>query len=374
MQINFVYDVIYPFSKGGVEKRIWEVSTLLAEKGHDVHIFGMKYWEGETILEKGNLTLHGVCPPQELYRNGRRGIREAITVAARALPHLLREEGEIIDCQNFPYFPCFSSKASSIVTGTPLIITWHEVWGEYWYQYLGRKGMVGKTLEKILFDLADHSIAVSPTTKHDLEANGMKAGITLVPNGIHAGRIHQIPPATEECDIIYAGRLIREKNIDLLIRALHCIKKEIPDICCIIIGEGPEKANLMHLTHTLGLDQNVVFYGYAGDESEVYALMKASKVFAFPSVREGFGMVALEAMACGIPVVTVDHPRNAAVDLITEDTGLICRQTPGDLAEKLLIALHSADRLGTHCRMHASAYDWKEIVNKLERVYRAASP
>ena len=50
MKIAFVYDVIYPYVKGGVEKRVWELAVRLSRSGHEVHLFGMKFWEGEDIL------------------------------------------------------------------------------------------------------------------------------------------------------------------------------------------------------------------------------------------------------------------------------------------------------------------------------------
>ncbi len=75
MRIAYVFDAVYPFVKGGVERRIWEVSRRLADKGHDVHIYGMKYWTGEDTISREGVSLHGVCRPRELYSGGRRSIR-----------------------------------------------------------------------------------------------------------------------------------------------------------------------------------------------------------------------------------------------------------------------------------------------------------
>jgi hypothetical protein len=78
MKIAFVYDVIYPYIKGGVERRVWELAVRLSQKGHEVHIFGMKYWEGDDLRIQKGVILHGICPAQPLYAGGRRTIREAI--------------------------------------------------------------------------------------------------------------------------------------------------------------------------------------------------------------------------------------------------------------------------------------------------------
>ena len=74
MKIAFVYDCIYPFVKGGVEKRIYELACCLRDKGHEVHLFGMNYWDGPSVVEREGLFYHGVCRPMGLYVEGRRSV------------------------------------------------------------------------------------------------------------------------------------------------------------------------------------------------------------------------------------------------------------------------------------------------------------
>ena len=80
-------------------------------------------------------------------------MREAIYFSYRLIPFLMREEFDIIDCQQFPYFPCFPVKLASVMKKKPFVITWHEVWGDYWYEYLGWKGAFGKTTERLVAGL-----------------------------------------------------------------------------------------------------------------------------------------------------------------------------------------------------------------------------
>lgn len=132
MKIAFVYDAVYPWIKGGAEKRIYELGRRLAKK-HEVHVFGVKWWKGNNIIENDGMVLHGVCSAMELYVNGRRSISGAVIFSIKLLPYLIKEKFDVIDVSAFPYFPCFIGKLVSLLRRTPMIITWHEVWSSYWY-------------------------------------------------------------------------------------------------------------------------------------------------------------------------------------------------------------------------------------------------
>ena len=372
MKIAYVYDAIHPYVIGGVQKRNWEVATRLTRNGHDVHLFGMKHWEGEDILVREGVYLHGVCPPKELFDGGKRSTREAVYIGYRMLPALLKERFDVVDVANFPYFPCFSAKVASLARKSCLFTTWHEVWGDYWHEYLGTKGIVGKAVERATTYLTANVIAVSDMTKRDLEKIGVTKEIKMIPNGIDYPSIQSIRPSDEPSDIIFAGRLIKEKNVDLLIKAMTLVKKEFSNIRCIIIGGGPEKDSLEELARDLNLCEAMTFKGLLSDPDDVIAYMKASKIFVLPSVREGFGIVALEANACGLPVVTVDHPQNATRDLITEgQNGFLCQLSAEDIARNILTALDSREEMREMCMEFSKSFDWGEIVQSLEQVYIA---
>ena len=85
MKIAHVRDTLYPYAKGGAQKRVWEISKRLANRGHEMHLFGMKYWDGEDIIMRDGVYLHGVCEPQKLFAGGRRSIKEGIFVAWKQL-------------------------------------------------------------------------------------------------------------------------------------------------------------------------------------------------------------------------------------------------------------------------------------------------
>ncbi len=99
--------------------------------------------------------------------------------------------------------------------------------------------------------------------------------------------------------------------------------------------------------------------------------MKASKVFVLPSTREGFGITALEALACGLPVVTVDHPANAIREFITEKNGFLSSLSAEDLADKIRQALTHRVEMRDACTATAAAFDWDRIAAESEEYYRS---
>ena len=175
------------------------------------------------------------------------------------------------------------------------------------------------------------------------------------------------PPADGHWDILSAGRLIPEKRLDLLIDAVPGLVDDFPSLRVLVIGDGPERMALEHLAHRRGIQEHVTFAGFVPDPAMVIGFMKSAGVFVSPSIREGFGMAALEAMACGMPVVTVDHPRNAVRERINTMTGRVASLTSEDLGEKILDCLRDPARFRQGCTAMAAAYDWEVILPQLER-------
>jgi len=369
MKIAFVYDVIYPYVKGGVEKRVRELAVRLAARGHEVHIFGMKYWDGDDIIKKEGVFLHGVGPSYPLYSDGRRKIFRALTFSARLFPALVREKYDIIDCQQFPYFSCITSRAVASMHKTPLIITWHEVWGEYWYDYLGWNGCFGKAIERITALLTRNTLAVSGTTGCNLTTLRTGPATRIIPNGLDVCRLQSVPPSHESSDLIFVGRLIKEKHVDVLVEAVRILAKKQSDLRLIIIGEGPEYEPIRNLIHSSALDNNIRIMGFFENHDEVISRLKSSRVFVLPSTREGFGIAALEALGCGLPVVTIDHPANAARDLVTKETGFLSPLSQESFAECIQDALEYGNAMRPACIAAAASYDWDSVSFRAEEYY-----
>lgn len=374
MKIAIVYDAIWPYVTGGGERRYYELARRLAPR-HELHFFGMKYWRGPDVVRTQEaLVLHGVCQPRPLYVHGRRSIHQAVHFSFKLLPPLLREQFDLVDCCSVPYFPVYASKLCAVLRAQRLVVTWLEYWGDLWYEYLGWRGLFGKITEHVASYLPDKMIALSSRTKVSLMTSGAsEASVSVIPCGVDIAAIGEVPPADTESDILFAGRLIREKNVDMLLRALKPLTERKPRLRCHILGDGPERERLQRLAHELDLDRNVRFFGFLASADEVYALMKASKVFALPSIREGFGLSVIEANACGLPVVTVDAQHNAAADLVVEGhNGYVCNPTPEAVAEKLELLLgdvHLRAKIAARAMQMAPEFDWDLIAQDVETFY-----
>ncbi|MCJ7665944.1 MAG: glycosyltransferase, partial [Actinobacteria bacterium] len=285
-----------------------------------------------------------------------------------------KEDFDIAEVDSIPFFPLFFLKPVCAIKRKKIIATWHEVWGkDYWQEYLGWKGIFGYLLERLSVLMPDEIISVSDYTTKRLKNNlKSKKKIYTIPNGNDFEKIQKIKPSKRKTDIIFAGRLLSHKNIDVLIKSIHLVKEGKQNIKCLIIGDGPEKKNLELLTQKLKLDKNIKFLGFLENHDNVYAQMKSSKVFVLPSTREGFGIVVIEANACGIPVITVSHKDNASGDLIKEGkNGFICKLKKEEIANRIIRILdnNSGKKMEKGCLDSAKKYDWNKIVDEIEEVY-----
>jgi len=375
MKIAFVSDSIYPYNKGGKETRSYELAKNLS-KNHEVHFHTMKFWKGKDIIKPEDFYLHGICKEMPLYKNNRRSIGQGISFGLSAFK-LFKEDFDVLDADHMVYFHLLPLKLACLIKRKKFVVTWHEVWGKkYWMNYMGKKGIFGYLIEKLSSKLPNQIIAVSEHTKENLirELKVKEEKIAVIPNAIDIEEINKVKPSKEKSDIIFAGRLISHKNVNILIKAMSHLKHKK----LIIIGDGPEMQNLKSLTNQLGLNQtkNIIFKGFVKENKDVLALMKSSKVFVLPSEREGFGISVIEANACGIPVITINHKDNASRFLIQEGkNGFVCTLDETDLANTITEALsrqqqpQQSKKMSPICLSSSKQYDWKNIITNFEDIY-----
>ncbi|HKW89161.1 MAG TPA: glycosyltransferase family 4 protein [Candidatus Acidoferrales bacterium] len=380
MKIAYIYDSAYPFTKGGGERRIYEVAKRLSQRGHEVSLLSMKCWEGPTRLQSNGLCYRAISPRMNSYhRSGRRSIAQALGFGASAWQMLAHGRYDVIDCGQWPYFHFVPAKAYSVLRHTPFIVTWYEVWKDHWLEYLGKSGVIGKLAEKAFSRFPDQIVAISEKTQTDLLSLGVSHGrMTIIPNGVDFRRIQSVPPGLTNTDLAYCGRLKNHKNVHLLIEAVAILKRSNPSISAVIIGDGPESAGLRDLAARLRVIGNITFTGALDNFDEVIGWMKASKVFVNPSTQEGGGSITLfEANACGLPVIAVRSKDGI-------DPRLICEKRNGHLvemgaeqialkAEGLLSSPASLKARADASRDFAANYDWDTAALKYEQLYVALS-
>ncbi|MBI2057506.1 MAG: glycosyltransferase family 4 protein [Candidatus Yanofskybacteria bacterium] len=146
------------------------------------------------------------------------------------------------------------------------------------------------------------------------------------------------PEVAKKYDLVFASRLEKNKGIFNLVSAVLMAKKQMPDIKLLIVGSGPEKMNLESRIKNQGLENNIEFSGWLETSYDVAKAYNSAKVFVNPSFNEGGPRVALEAMACGLPVITTRV--GIMHDLIKDgESGLFTDWEPKAIAEKITYLL-----------------------------------
>lgn len=370
MDIAYVSNVVYPFVTGGAEKRIYELGRRLVDRGHDVTVYGRHFWDGPQETTHGGMRLCAVAGERELYADDRRSIREAVEFAT-ALYRPLRgrvHEHDVVVASVFPYFPVVSLATLLRGSDVPLVTTWHECWREYWREYMGVPGIGGIAVERVVANLPQHPIAVSGLTADRLaEIGPARDRITVVPNGIDFDEIRAVEPVADGFEVVFAGRLIEAKRIDLLLRAIASSKRAFR---VGIIGDGPERDRLEQLADALGVSPQVSFLGFLEKYEHVLAHLRRADVFVSPSTREGFGLALVEAMAADCTVIAVDHPHSAAAEVVDDAAFLVGPQI-GSLQRGIERAL-AGDRPPVAPTQRAQTYDWEQLTESAESAYSAA--
>lgn len=373
MRIAFVSNVVFPYVAGGAEKRIHEIGTRLADEGHDITIYGRHFWDGPKEIIHEGITLRAVSPERDLYTDddGRRSITEALEFAkdvAVPLWHHL-DEHDVVVVSVFPYFPVLSAALSTLGAETPIVTTWHEVWQQYWEDYLGYLAPFGKLVERLTAHTPQYPIAVSEVTANRLATIGpQQSRIQTIPNGIDYGEIQATPPATDGFDVLFAGRLIEHKRVDILLEAFDLAAAA--ETTLGIVGDGPQREALEAQAKDLDSADQITFAGFLDEYEDVIAQMRAASVFASPSTREGFGITTLEAMAAGCTVIGADHPDSAVGDVIG-NAGFLATPTVTDVAAVLQQAL-DGKQPPTNPQTRAKDFDWDQVAEEALAAYQAA--
>lgn len=358
----------HPFV-GGVENYVYYLCKKLGERGHDVAVICA---DDPRYLGKCNGYKFKV---DRLHYVG----MIANTNITPMLPFkLTMNDYDIIHTHlPTPWSADWSAFAAEI-KGKPLIVTYHnDISGS------GVNGIIAKiynqTLLRVLLKKADRIII---THKEYLTSsaylNSYSNKIEVVPVGVDTNKFRPLNIKEQLCDLFFLSVLDefhRYKGLDDLLKALKIAKKENPMIRLIVGGNGKLMAEYKKMACHMGLEHNVEFIGFIPDDklTEYY---NKSNVFVLPSTtssQEGFGMVLLEAMACGKPVITTEIV-GLSREIREYGAGEIIK--PGDvhgLARAICDLINDRDKaksMGVSGReLVDERYSWDIITEKMLEIY-----
>ena len=224
---------------------------------------------------------------------------------------------------------------------------------------------------KPLCDGADCVVAVSSALAAKLKTCGTKTPVEVILNGF---RIRSLPAVSEErarCAVVQVGHLIKQKHFDVTLRAFARLKKEYPAAQFTVVGQGSEREALEALADELGVSESVHFLGQLPNEA-VLAEMSKAQFFCMPSVREGFGIVYLEAMASGC--VAIGTEGEGIADLI--ESGKNGFLVPPEDSEAIWQVMQrclqhpaEAEAIAARGRKDALSLTWEKNAATYERLF-----
>ena len=387
LSILLLYDCVYPESIGGVEHRNDRLARALAGRGHRITIAGFSAAPGPRRPTPG-VEISPLGPPGRLYTAaGRRRASEALRLA-RAAASLDLAGFDVVETANIPYAHLPPLALRCRRAGTPLVVTWYEHWGRYWRDYLGSPlWPLHAAVEALCTRLGTAAIATSRLTAGRVAARRGEP-VPVVPVGVPVAEIRAaasgVAETTEVAEaagagppLVYAGRLLAEKRLDLLLAAVGRLAAGRAGPLLEVIGDGPDRARLAALAAGLGLGRSVVFAGRLPTSRDVWQRLGAARLAVQPSAREGFGLFPLEAMAAGLPVVVCESSESAVSELVRDGVeGVVTTPEPEALAAALARLLDDdaeRARMAAAARRRAEGFDWSRVAERMEEVFQGVA-
>lgn len=357
----------YPFI-GGVEYYVYYMSQEIVQLGHEVKVLCAN--EPPSPVEE---KIKGIDVKRLSYWG-----KVANTNITPGLPSAIsHEDFDIIHTHiPTPWSADWSALFSSFKK-KPLVVTYHnDITGSGMANTVAH--LYNKTGLKFVLGKADKIIITQPSyLKSSSHLKSYQDKVEVIPTGVNIDEFYPIKEKKE--NTIFFLSVLDEfhgyKGLDHLLNALKIIKEEIPSVELVIGGKGTLMDYYRQMAASLGVEANVKFTGFIPEE-ELAGYYSQANVFVLPSissVQEGFGIVALEALACQTPVVTTEIV-GVAADLQKSNSGVVLKpKDVENLAKTLIFILQDRnlqEKMGTNGRkMVMSKYTWKEVAKAMETVY-----
>lgn len=340
MRICLAYDCLYPWTVGGYERWMRALAEGIAAGGHEVTFVTRLQWEPGHAPDIPGVRVVAVSRADPLYGpDGNRLIGPPLRFGRGVLGHLLRHRYDVVHVCSFPYFGLLAAR---LATRRGLFVDWPEVWTRgYWRSYLGGPaGFVGWAVQRLCARVPQQAFTFS-----DLHARRLlEEGLHVAPvrlGGMYAGPKDPSPgPLEREPLVVYAGRHIAEKRVSAIPAAIAAARARVPGLRALILGDGPERDAVLEAVEAHGVADIVEVPGFVSSDQVADAIARAA-CLVLPSVREGYGMVVVEASAVGTPSVVARSADSAAVERIAPGVNGVVAESaaPRDLADALVEAI-----------------------------------
>jgi len=346
MRICVIYDCLFPYTVGGAERWYRNLAERLAQEGHEVTYLTLRQWErGVRVDLDERVQVVTAGPHMALYTSGgRRRILPPLVFGLGVFIHLLRNRRyDVVHTCSFPYFSLLAAALVRPLVRFELVVDWFEVWSRsYWLDYLGGVGgRVGALIQRICARVPQRAFCFSELHAERLREEGLRGPVTVL-RGLFAEAIEPATPRDADLLVLFAGRLIPEKQATLGVAAVALAKERIAGLRGEFLGDGPERDALDAAIAEHGLQEFVSAPGFA-DAETLDAEMRRALCMLLPSRREGYGMVVVEAAARGTPSVVVAGEDNAATELITEGVnGTVAARSDPDAVADAIVRVHEA--------------------------------
>ena len=381
MRILMVSDVYFP-RVNGVSTSIQTLRQVLGDAGHSSVLVAPDY--PAATAEAGIVRVPGWPIPRDPEDR-----LMHLRALAAALDSLDPADFDLVHIHT-PFLAHRDGVRWARKHGLPCVETYHTLFEEYFHHYLpflpkAWLAAAARMISRKECDGVSAVIAPSSAMKNALLAYGVSSPIHIIPTGLRGADFSNCDgPAFRACHAIpaerpvmaYVGRVAFEKNLDFLLQVTDQVRRSLPDVLLVIAGEGPARASLERAVTKRGLAGNVKFVGYLERRTELPACYCAADVFVFASKTETQGLVLLEAMALGVPVVGLAEM--GTKDVLQEGQG--CRIAPDDVAGfartlvPLLADRAAAQALGAAGKAYAANWSEARMGEAVVALYQSLHP
>ncbi|HEY6642338.1 glycosyltransferase [Povalibacter sp.] len=287
-----------------------------------------------------------------------------------------------------PFIAHYQGVSIARELGVPAIETYHTYFEEYLYHYVplmprGLMRFIARRFTSSQCNALDALVVPSRAMRDALENYGVRCPMQVIPTGMDMDRFAagdgarfraQLGIAPGQPTLVHVGRIAHEKNIDFLFRVLREVVKRRQDVVLIVAGEGPALVHCKSYVESLGLAKRVRFVGYLSRESALLDCYKAGDLFVFSSKTETQGLVLLEALALGVPVVSTAHMGTADIVKPQRGTRMAPDEEAGfaDIVVGLLNDPQTRSAMAQEARTYAATWSAAAMASRLIDYYRAA--